>query len=105
MEIKKLLKVFKELLPIYEKAYKSPLMSEGDFDNKALSRGICHASFEILGVYIYETIRTHYENYINREELLFPYPKTNKDLKPRIDFLKQEIPYLKGLIKKGYTHI
>lgn len=105
MEIKTLLKAFEDLLPIYEKAYKAKLMSFYKFSGSELDLGICHAADSILKIPIYEEINTHYRHYIDEDKRLFNYPKTNKDLKPRIDFLKQEIPYLKGLIKKGYTHI
>ena len=43
----------------------------------------------------------HYENYLLEGGYLF-----NKgNLTKRIEFMEEEIPYLKKLIKKGYTHL
>lgn len=57
----------------------------------------------------------YYKNYINPGKYyLFDPPnviyycgdkKWQKGITDRIKFLKREIPYLRGLLKKGYTHI
>jgi hypothetical protein len=112
MKIEKLIDVFEKLLPIYEKAYKrNHKLSK--LEDLNLSLGLCWASLtynvEYLGnVFCYK--KGYYKNclpiILNGEPTyLFPKPKTAKDLKPRIDFMKSEIKSLKRLQKKGYTDI
>jgi len=108
MEIKDLIKVFKQLLPIYKDAYLKKLLPMN------LSGGLCFASYYYAD-YILDDVMNKYTGYysnliVSKNEsgmivFLFPKPESSKDLKSRIDFMESEIKDLKRLLKQGYTHV
>lgn len=106
MKIKKLIWVFEQLIPVYQKA----VDEKWNFDRlckEDLDIGICWASYKRLKEGIYIHIERYYEKY-TKGGYLFKEPLRNNYKKPirqRLDFMKSEIPQLKKLIKKGYTHI
>lgn len=105
MEIKKLIKVYEELLPIYKKAFERDVCFPILYDLH-LHYGICKASKKILNINIYKIINKYYTHYMEPlTGYLFPIPNSGKDLKTRIDFMKTEIKDLNKLLKKGYTHV
>lgn len=112
MKIEKLIKVFEKLLPIYEEAY-SKEFSEDQIRWSDLDAGLCYTSFHKVNIGISDlfTVGGYYYNLLRSKNedgkicYLFPRPKTYKDLKPRIGFMKSEIKSLKILQKKGYTHV
>lgn len=111
MEITKLINVFEKLLPIYQEAYDKDY-SLDELQSKNLNDGLCYASVMLAGTSISTMAYDYYRNYLNftyevwGAKYLFPLPKTGKDLKPRIDFMKSEIKSLKRLIKKRiYTRL
>jgi hypothetical protein len=103
MKITELISVFKHLLPIYKEAYEKDL--DKNFYDQMLSFGICNAGFYLVGDNrLYTVFKDYYVN-LTKGRYLYPLPSTNKDLKPRIDFMESEIKDLKRLLKKGYTHV
>lgn len=106
MEIKKLIWVFEQLIPIYQKAVDE---NWGYFKIKKnnLSYGICWASYFLLKEYIDADILRYYKNYLTNRYLFDKAKRNNykNPIKKRLDFMKSEIPQLKKLIKQGYTHL
>lgn len=107
MEIQKLIEIFKLLLPIYEKGYNENYKFV-NLINHHLYKGICNASYEQLDYSLFWPFSSsgYYRNYIKKYNgYIFPKPKTGKDLKSRINFMKSEIKSLNKLLKEGYTHV
>lgn len=115
MKIERLIEIYTQLLPIYEKGYKEKHDRQEIITNK-LDEGLCWAArknnittrykeladlFD-FGYYEKTTSNTVFSRYTG---YLFPKPETWQDLKTRIDFMKSEIKDLKRLLKQGYTHV
>lgn len=98
MKIQELIDVFEKLIPIYEKGSKEATI------HNFLGNGICYAANNFLGKDIYEDMNHHYQHFY-KDDYIFPYPEKPKDLLIRSEWMKGEIPYLKGLVKKGYTDL
>ena len=109
MKITRLIEIFEQLLPIYEKGYNKKYCAV-KMSNNYLDFGICCASlyngitdrFELR--YLFDN-NGYYGLITNSKGFLFPLPDNYKDLKHRIDFMKSEIKSLKKLLKQGYTHV
>ncbi len=103
MKITELIKIFEQLLPVYKKGLV--------IYNQNFNLGLCSAylkEFNSLALYdsdifddngYYKNYMKHYKN--NWYENLFE----EGEIKPRIDFMKQQIIELNNLLKQGYTHI
>lgn len=115
MKITRLIEIFEQLLPIYEKGYKERYVRREIIIN-CLDEGLCWAArknnittryrelADLFDFGYYEKIisNTGYSRYTG---YIFPKPDTWQDLKPRIEFMKSEIKDLKRLLKKGYTNV
>lgn len=111
MKIERLIQIFEQLLPIYEKGYKEKYNNLQITFNH-LQNGMCYAAeknkiivswVDFYGIFCNNN--AYYSNIRTDKHYLFPTPETWQDLKPRIDFMKSEIKELKRLLKKGYTHV
>ncbi len=119
MEIKYAIEIFEKLLKHYEKI---------DLERPALlylismnvQYGLCHCAVLQFGADICCLFSPggHYKNFVREDGFLFKTPimvarygsglfsKEGKStILKRIEFLKTEIPYLRNLLKKGYTEI
>jgi len=100
MRIKELIEIFEKLLVIYKKEEENRKREHSVHDFR-LNNGICSTAKYFFDKDIYDVIERHYENYLLKGGYLF-----NKgNLTKRIEFMEEEIPYLKNLIGKGYTHL
>lgn len=124
MKIKTVIRAFKKILPIYEKAYALKITNKNKYyrllDKKHISYGICLAfmgrRISIENIFSYDG---YYKNYVkNRYLYNIPYyayvignnsynsndikviKEMKKCLKFRIDFLKREIKHLEKLSLK-----
>lgn len=113
MVIKKLIKIYKSLIPFYIKAIETKEVSN------MLQYGLCYAIYnlpsEVYSSYtefsrLCERDNGYYYNLIKKNSLyLFPIYSINRSIKlsikPRLDFMKKEIISLNKLLEKGYTHV
>lgn len=110
----------KEVIKAFEKAlkdYKSVDLGGSYFDIEfKFKHGLCNYLTEngkqkLKAIFC--PILGHYKNYLIHTYLFntpfyiyhFANKEWQKGITDRIEFLEREIPYLKGLMKKGYTHI
>lgn len=112
MKIKKVIKRFERLIPIYEKGIKAKKIPG------KLEAGFCYIDTDLSKIFNYKT--GYYRNYLTFSPFndglctfLFPMAldldtikeQKEKCLIPRLKFLKSEIKHLNSLLKKGYTDI
>mgnify|MGYP001434296421 CR=1 FL=1 len=96
MKIKKLIKVFETLLPIYE-----------NIPYTLIHNGLCYNAKVYCGTTdLYDIFcrRGYYGNFVKCCCLPFYFDRT-KGTPYRIEFMKNEIKELKKLLKEGYTDI
>lgn len=118
MKIRRAIRFFKKLLPIYEKAIKEQIVPE------CLELGICCAIHKYCDRDFIDDIFTpkgYYASYLGSTPYICPtyhynfhiypniYPSKKiaikKTIVPRRDFLKAEIEDLQRLLDEGYTDI
>lgn len=109
MKIERLIQIFEQLLPIYEKGYKEKYSRFFLYENN-LEFGLCYTVFYTQEINdkneFFSLFRNGYYSSMEKTDgYMYPKPKTWQDLKPRIDFMKSEIKDLKKLLKQGYTHV
>jgi hypothetical protein len=103
MEIKKLITIFKRCLPFYEAACKENWNGVELFNNY-MHLGLCHFySRKFRSHELYNIMSSYYTNWVSRGGKLFPYGIDS--IKLRLQFLKDEIVRLQGLLEEGYTHV
>lgn len=102
MKIKTLIKVYKELIPYYEKSINTGIV------HKDLDYGLCMAASRLCDKYIYDLFypKGYYGNYIGPSNYLKTESITFiKRLQFRLNFMKQEIIELQNLLSEGYTDV
>lgn len=108
MNVRRLISVFEQLLPIYKEAFDNNF-DEHELSDRLLNCGLCLASAKYTGISLYSssifTSKGYYKHYMKDGYSLFKYPSKGKDLKNRIDFMESEIKSLKRLQKRGFTHV
>ena len=109
MKITRLIEIFEQLLPIYEKGYKE-MYGRREIIISFLDEGVCWAARKNNITTRYRELADlfefgYYQKITSNTGYIFPKPDTWQDLKPRIDFMKSEIKDLKKLLKQGYTHV
>ena len=113
MEINKLITVFENLIPIYQKAVDSNATKE-ELKNLQLHFGFCHLADVKLGICLYDVFEEYYQNYKKGKLYLFStvaWTKLDepellkKCIIPRLNFLKEQVIELNKLKKQGYTHV
>lgn len=114
MEISRVISIFEQCIPVYQKAVDNKYNYHMLRDIK-MNNGICGFVAKRLGVHICEDFIYHYKNHI-AFNYLFPTPFDlwlidyesviiEICILPRLNFLKTEVKRLKKLQQKGYTHI
>ena len=114
MKIKTLIKVYKELIPYYERAVENK-------KNSYLSLGLCYAAYFICNKCIHGLFDHdgYYRHYIDEKSMFLKGSSRNlsiiklykfsgstmKDIKLRLNFMKQEIIELQNLLSEGYTDV
>lgn len=108
MEIKKLIKVYENLLPIYKAQKTRPdvmsLLGLGMCSVVSVTHG--YREYDQFSALFYD--KGYYRNLNENDSYLFKPAYQCKGLtgiKKRIDFMESEIKDLKRLQKKGYTHV
>lgn len=109
MKIERLIQIFEQLLPIYEKAYKEK-WEYHYLKEEELNTGLCKAAYKNNITNDYYELNDlfdsgYYQKITRITGYILPWSKTWRDLKPRIDFMKSEIKDLKKLLKQGYTDV
>lgn len=111
MKIDKLITVFENLIPIYQKAVDTNA-DYYDLINLKLHYGICHLADEELKISIYTIFSNYYENYTKENIYLFPVVFYNPSINhlteciiSRLNFLKEQVIELNKLKQQGYTHV
>lgn len=109
MKIERLINIFEQLLPIYEKGYKEVYdkiqLIENDLDHGLCAAVMFGLNIEDSNEFTLLFSEGYYKYLVEEDGYLFNTPNIGIDLKPRIDFMKSEIKNLKRLLKKGYTHV
>lgn len=110
MQIKKLIKIYEDLIPLYE-------IETRQLSSYTLRRGICNTARYNLKYLISNiedlvevfTPSDYYRNYTRlagyNHYLKGPKPGSWAGHKFRLEFMKKEIPELKALLEQGYTHV
>jgi hypothetical protein len=114
MKIEKLIRIFEQCIPVYQKA----VDEKWDYDQlyrNNMESGLClfigKGPFSRKYSIISNVFRTHYKNLLQNDYLFIPAEKVkirkkiNMSIKPRLEFLKQQVKQLKKLQKQGYTHV
>ncbi len=118
MEIKTLIKIFKKCIPAYQKAVDNNY-SYYLLQSNALHKGLCNYVECKLKIddRIVEQFKDlflkngYYKNFVEDYYLfqiaLFHLGRKDIEfcIKPRLEFLKQQILELENLAKQGYTHV
>lgn len=115
MEISKLIEIFNECIPTYQKAVDEN-WGYNKLVSKNMERGLClfvlvNNFGDIYSIFD-ENVDGHYHNLLNDGgSYLFPTSRhlvvdyIEKCILPRLNFLKEQVIELKKLQKKGYTHV
>lgn len=111
MQITTVITIFEAALKVYKQAVKEKWTYYKCATNN-INRGLCCYSsntYNIWNLYgLFEKKEGYYKNFINKEGYIASYITINNVIKPlqkRIDFLQEQIPELKKLLKQGYTEV
>lgn len=110
MKIEKLIEIFEQCIPTYQKC----VDENWDFrkiEKEDLESGICRFCNLKLDCSVYNVFETYYKYYSSYGDYIFRPAYLVKDIFiyvsiiPRLKFLKQQVKELKKLQKQGYTHV
>ena len=107
MKIEKLIKIFEQILPYYQKAIDENF-TYYDIRRSHLEFGLCHFAYTYLNEYINPVFLNYYYELLRNDGFLFKSPFDNyssEGIQERIDFMKSEIKSLNKLLKQGYTDV